>query len=101
MKPYWMRRLIIDNSPKESPEENKDLYENLIFDRNKYSWEVILKSYYLELRSFDYIIFRNGYNKNAPRLKAECKGIEICTGLEMWGAETSREYFVIKIGKIK
>lgn len=45
---------------------------------------------------FDYIIFRNGYKIDSPKLKCYCliyKGY----GKEKWGAELNKEYYVLKI----
>lgn len=45
------------------------------------------------------IIFRNGYGKNAPEIKAECS-LDIGEGKEEWGAEKGKKYFVLKIHRI-
>ena len=45
------------------------------------------------------IIFKNGYGKNAPQIKAECS-LKIGKGREDWGAEKGKNYFVLNIGKI-
>lgn len=45
------------------------------------------------------IIFRNGYGKNAPEIKAECT-ISIGEGKPEWGAEDGKRYFVLKIHSI-
>lgn len=52
------------------------------------------------IKQFDAITFKNGYAKDAPTIKIECKDIVIETGKEKWGAEPGKEYFVIKLGNI-
>jgi hypothetical protein len=90
IKPYWIKRLCMDNWPyliddlkkKVTPELN----DETVFD--------ILQ------RDFDCIQFRNGYSKNAPTLTVKCEGIAIDLGMLTWGAEKDTEYFVIKLGEI-
>jgi len=48
----------------------------------------------LEGKSFDFIIFRNGYNKDSPWLKVEWKGLEI-------GEFEGKKCFAIKLGKVE
>jgi hypothetical protein len=50
-------------------------------------------------KEFDYVVFKNGYQKNAPTIKVECKGIVVDEGKRKWGAPNHR-VFVIKLGKI-
>jgi len=47
----------------------------------------------LEGKSFDFIIFRNGYNKDSPWLKVEWKGISL-------GEFEGKKCFAIKLGKV-
>lgn len=51
-------------------------------------------------KKFDKVLFKNGYNKDAPTMIVECKGIETTTGKTEWGAEEAENYFVIRLGKI-
>jgi len=54
----------------------------------------------LEGKSYDKILFINGYHPDSPRFEIECLGISIATGKKEWGAEDAVEYYVIKLGKI-
>ena len=48
----------------------------------------------------DYIVFRNGYKKDSPKIKCGClitKGY----GKEKWGAEPNKLYYVLKIGTVE
>lgn len=45
------------------------------------------------------IRFKNGYQKNAPEFIAEVS-IREDTGLEQWGAQSGKEYYVLKIHNI-
>lgn len=44
------------------------------------------------------IIFRNGYGKDVPEIKAECSLSAGC-GRKEWGAEPGREYYILTIEK--
>jgi len=51
----------------------------------------------LENRTYDEILFRNGYSKKSRMIRAECLGIDITTeSIDL----NSDKTFVIKIGKI-
>lgn len=45
------------------------------------------------------ILFRNGYSKESPQFVAKCSLI-IGTGKQEWGAETDKQYYVLKIHEI-
>ena len=102
IKPYWIVRLTNINYPEEEEGGRKGTIENMVYDIvvNQFSGEDVLKAYFSGLKSFDTITFRNGYQKNAPELLVECKGIEIREGNPKWGALPGEIYFVIKLGKI-
>ena len=51
-------------------------------------------------RTIKEIILRNGYSSNSPAIKCQVL-INIGTGKEEWGAEPNKEYFVLKILKVK
>lgn len=53
----------------------------------------------MEGKSFDKVLFINGYASDAPRFEIECLGINVSTG-KKWGAEEGVEYYVIKLGKL-
>lgn len=46
------------------------------------------------------IRFVNGYGKERPAFTAKCT-LSIKTGREEWGAEPGREYYTLKIHKVK
>ena len=46
-----------------------------------------------------FIVFRNGYNYNSPSIKCRCV-VEVGTGKKEWGAEESKEYYILKILEI-
>jgi hypothetical protein len=52
------------------------------------------------IKDFDIVEFRNGYGKNVPTIKVECLFICRERGLETWGAEKDKIYYVISLGKI-
>jgi hypothetical protein len=46
----------------------------------------------------DVVVFRNGYGKNRPTIKIECKRIGIGNGISKWGGDGLS--FIIYLGKI-
>ena len=42
------------------------------------------------------VIFKNGYQKNAPKIKCQIS-IKINIGKQEWGAEPNKKYYVLKI----
>lgn len=53
-----------------------------------------------DFKSFDKIIFRNGYSKTCRTMHVEFLGIKKAEGKEEWGAMKGKKYFVIQLGKI-
>lgn len=53
-----------------------------------------------EFKNFDSITFSNGYHKNRRQFVIDLGGIHIGTGLNKWGAEKGKRYFVLKLGQI-
>lgn len=51
-------------------------------------------------KDYDYIIFKNGYSKEAPSMKAEFLGLQSGLGIEKWGAELGQRTYIIKLGKV-
>lgn len=46
------------------------------------------------------VIFRNGYSKAAPQVKAMCT-LSIGTGKPEWGAELGKKYYILHIKEIE
>lgn len=46
------------------------------------------------------VMFRNGYRANSPSFIAECS-LDVRPGRPEWGAEEGKDYFVLKIWRIK
>lgn len=53
----------------------------------------------LEGRSYDIVEFRNGYQKDAPKMSFKIRDITKSTGNIEWGAVKDVVYFVIKLGE--
>ena len=46
------------------------------------------------------IEFRNGYAKNAPRMRVEFKECLVGLGITEWGAPEGQKVFILKLGEI-
>lgn len=52
-------------------------------------------------KDFDYVIFKNGYSKNARMMKVKWLGTQLGKPAFKWyGAETDKQVFVISLGEI-
>ena len=73
LKKYWHRRFICSVMSK----EDEDI---------------------ISYKEFDYVIFKNGYQKNSPTASFKFEGIAVGTGRVEWGAPNNLCY-IIKLGK--
>ena len=94
IKKKWFD-MIKSGEKKEEYREIKPYYDSRFY-HIKVKPIVDKKEYSMYVESLKYIIFRNGYSKNSPSIKCE---IEITTGFgnEKWGAESNKEYYILKI----
>lgn len=50
-------------------------------------------------KSFDFVVFRNGYAKNAPTITKRVKSITTGVGKLKWGAPMAERVFIIELGE--
>ncbi len=72
IKPYWEQRLEL---PRLAP-------------------------FVTRLKEFDFVVFKNGYSKDAPSMKVECKGIKLDYSKAKWCDGVEDFCYVIKLGKV-
>ncbi len=82
IKPYWIKRLCWHE------------YHNLVPNDIISIGDRCVKKIF-----FDVVRARNGYAKNCPEWVRKCMTITIDEGLQKWGAEPGKKYFVIKLGE--
>lgn len=87
IKKQWFD-MILSGERKEEYREIKPYYDSRLF--KKYD---INAAYYTDI---GYVIFRNGYRKDSPRIKCKCE-CAIDSGKPEWGAEPGKLYYVLKI----
>lgn len=92
IKPYWFRRLVLKGKdaliePWTESIKNKNLAARWNFDNYYYG------------KTFDTIVFKNGYSKDAPTITIQFKGISIGKAKPEWSDNWQGEVFVIKLGK--
>ena len=51
-------------------------------------------------KSYDAILFRNGYSKNAPKVLVKLDGIMTSLGIIQWGAPEGERVYILKLGEI-
>ena len=61
-------------------------------------WTKRLKNF-LEEKPFDYILFKNGYQKDAPTMKVELKKIDFGISKLKW-ADSETKCYVLYLGKV-
>ena len=73
--------------------EKKEEYREI----NRYYDSRFDKHFYVDrLLKPNYIIFRNGYRKDSPKIKCLCD-LSQGFGKEKWGAEPGKSYYIIEI----
>lgn len=50
-------------------------------------------------KRYEIVEFRNGYQKDSPKMRFKIEVITISDGKEEWGAEKDTLYYVIKLGE--
>lgn len=83
LKKQWFD-MIASGEKKEEYREIKPYWETRLFGKKEY----------------DAIEFRNGYMKDAPRIRVELKEISEGLGIIEWGAPEARPVFILKLGEI-
>lgn len=61
-------------------------------------WKTRMKN--VRKNNIETITFSNGYNKDRDQFIIKLEYISIRTGLEEWGAEKGKSYFVLHLGEI-
>lgn len=94
-------RLIDINHPEENKGDNKVIPYDIEFDLNNgHSFSDVLKRYYAKVKPFDAVEFKNGYNKNSPRMLVEFKGLDVGKAIPEWSENWKGDAFRIKLGEI-
>jgi hypothetical protein len=79
IKNYWMTRLLTPRKGVQS---------------DQFPWGI---GFYAG--TFSHVQFRNGYSKTSPKMVFKSDGVGVFYGIEEWGAEPGKKYFVIKLGE--
>lgn len=87
IKPYWCSRLT--GLP---PNWKKHNIPDLISE--------VTHSEFIYFKSYNTIIFKNGYGKTAPTIIIECKLIHTGLAKPEWSDNWKGKVFIIEIGKI-
>ena len=82
IKSYWIRRLCFKDSMWEDSHYNS-------IENNR-----------IKTDFYKFIEFKNGYSKNAPSFKIECKGICIGGAKPEWSDNWPGQVFIIKLGNV-
>lgn len=91
LKKRWFDMILSGEKPEEY-RENKPYWQKRLIDYN--SCRVCIKS-------FDYVVFKNGYSKTARMMKVKWLGTQLGKPAFKWyGAETDKQVFVISLGEI-
>ena len=86
--------MILSGEKREEYREIKQYYSARLKN------EGFLDRYGLPTIKEDWVLFRNGYGKEAPSFRALCT-VDMRTGRREWGAKSGEEYFVFKILKVE
>lgn len=86
--------MILSGEKKEEYREIKPYYRSRLYH------EGFLDQYGLPTQWQGKVLFRNGYSNNSPSFETLCS-LDIKTGKEEWGAESDKEYYVLKIMEVE
>lgn len=97
IKEYWVKRLVggIKNASKAFSKEetlNHFITGIIFLEKEDFTPEI-------EFKPFTSVTFKNGYQKDAPQMTFECKGITTGKGNTEWGAFPDKDVFIIKLGR--
>ncbi len=105
--PYWCARLLTatngDRIPQKTWKRGFDKYKKKGFKSNASALEEFLALGLVKFKQFNTNLVTLGYPKKTDtdkRVKLHHLSIELDEGLEQWGAERGKIYFVIKHGQI-
>lgn len=87
IKKKWFD-MIKSGEKKEEYQEIKHYYDSRLL--KKYN---INLAYYTDI---GYVIFKNGYRKDSPKIKCKCE-LAIDFGKTEWGAKPGKLYYVLRI----
>ncbi len=89
LKKQWFD-MIASGEKKEEYREVKDFWSRRLLSNNPA----------FSFKKYHVVIFKNGYQSNAPTLEIEFKEIKMKEGNPNWGAEPGELYYVILLGEI-
>jgi len=75
--------------------EKKEEYREL-----KPYWHKRLRPFFTDEETPKQIIFKNGYQKDAPTMIVELKTIKTSLGLVQWGAPENECVYILELGNI-
>lgn len=79
--------------------EKKEEYREI-----KPYWETRLSNFdgeqFLHHKNYDVVIFKNGYQKDAPTMEVECSRIYCGYGRDEWGGIGQEKYYIIELGNV-
>ncbi len=96
----WFSK-IASGEKLEEYREIKDYYRSRFFDgwdkvkAGGLYWHNEQFEQHPQFKNFDFLILRNGYQSNSPKLTLRNPKIKIDKGRPEWGAEPGKLYFVI------
>lgn len=104
IKPFWITRFCKPKhymEPQVWHEFSCDLiHQSNNLKRRHRNYNELFDYFEIKAPVFDFVVFKNGYSKNSPIVKLKVFEQYIGKGNPDWGAESGKEYFVIKLGDI-
>ena len=88
--------MILSGENTEEYREKKDYWIDRLCDFEK----CLNENSYSHFKTFDTVTFKNGYQKNAPEMVVEFKGIDIGEAKPEWSDNWQGDVFIIKLGSI-
>ena len=99
IKPYWEKRLLDYKSLSDYVDKNYKAMLWYEFICHGSIQPHIDDAPHHFPRGYKKVVFRLGYQRNAPSMTFEVRDICFGKGRPEWGAPTDKEVFIIKLGK--
>lgn len=101
IKPYWEKRLLDYKSLSDYVDKNFNDLLMLVYEFVVHGslQPHIEDAPHMFPRGYKKVVFRLGYQRNAPSMTFEVRDICFGEGRPEWGAPTDKEVFIIKLGK--
>ena len=100
IKPYFFNRLMLCENDTDLQVMDEIISDLKNVNQRHNGLQELLDYFKIKFRHYDFVEFKNGYAKDAPRMIVEFCGAGIGRGISEHGAPVGEDVFMISLGKI-